>query len=133
MMTAPRTLPNGKRVWLDGEVADFTAALTALDERLSLVQCQSGRWEIWRVAEDGTEHIVTRSPVGARLGPAVLKRIAENDTRRTDVVGNLIRKNDLAEKHRKDAQVEGISVALDKFLSRTWKGRVASNIEDVSL
>jgi len=132
-MMQPRTLPGGKRVWLDGEVADFTAALTALDPRLSLIQCEDGRWEIWRVAEDGSEHIVTRSPAGARLGPAIIQRLAENDSRRTDPVDNMIRKNDLAEKHRQDAQVESQMVALDKLLGRIWKGPVPSNVEDLSL
>lgn len=132
-MTIPRNLPNGRRAWLDGEVSDFVDAMTRLDDRLALVQTEDGRWEIWRCAEDGSEVIVCRSPQGARLGPDVLERLARGDTRRDDIVGRMQRDNDLTEKHRLDAQEEAHNVAVDRLLSRVWKGHVPSNIGDLSL
>jgi hypothetical protein len=132
-MMQPRTLPGGRRAWLDGEVADFVDAMMRLDDRLALVQTVDGRWEIWRCAEDGSEHMVCRSPVGAKLTLSVLERLAQGDTRRHDVVEKMIRQNDLAEKHRLDAQEEAHNVAVDRLLSRVWKGHVPSNVEDLNL
>lgn len=132
-MMQPRSLPSGRRAWLDGEVADFVDAMMRLDDRLALVQTEDGRWEIWRCAEDGSEVIVCRSPAGARLDQSVLVRLAQNDTRRHDVVERMVRANDLAEKHRLDEAEEAHNVAVDRLLSRVWKGRVASNIEDLTL
>ena len=60
-MIQPRNLPGGRRAWLDPEVADFVDAMMRLDDRLALVQTEDGRWEIWRCAEDGGEHMVPAS------------------------------------------------------------------------
>lgn len=132
-MTQPRSLPGGRRVWLDGEVADFVDALHDLDERLALVQTVDGRWEIWRVAEDGQEVIVCRSSRGAKLDRSIIIKLAQNDARRQDVVDRIIKQNDLAEKHRLDDAEEKFNVALDRLLSRTWRGHVPSNVEDLNL
>jgi len=132
-ITQPRNLPGGRRVWLDGEVADFVDALHDLDERLALVQTVDGRWEIWRVAEDGQEVIVCRSPRGAKLDRSIIIKLAQNDARRQDVVDRIIKQNDLAEKHRLDHAEESFNVALDRLLSRTWRGRVPTNVEDLNL
>ena len=132
-MIQPRNLPGGRRAWLDPEVADFVDAMMRLDDRLALVQTEDGRWEIWRCAEDGGEHMVCRSPIGARLSPEILHRLAQGDTRRVDVVDRMIRQNELAEKHRLDAQEEAHNVAVDRLLSRVWKGHVPTNVEDLNL
>lgn len=132
-MMQPRNLPGGRRAWLDGEVADFVDAMMRLDDRLALVQTEDGRWEIWRCAEDGGEVLICRSAPGARLGPAVLERLARGDTRQHDVIGRMQRENDLAEKHRQDAEEEAYNVAVDRLLSRVWRGRVPTNVEDLNL
>ncbi len=132
-MTQPRNLPNGKRVWLDGEVAEFVDHLTQLDPLLALIQCDDGRWEIWRVAEDGSEHIICRSQPGARLGPEVLQRLAAGDTRASNPFDKVIRANELVEKHRQDDMIESTFLGVDRLLSKAWHGRVTSVIEDTSL
>ena len=45
----------------------------------------------------------------------------------------MIRQNELAEKHRLDAQEEAHNVAVDRLLSRVWKGHVPTNVEDLNL
>lgn len=118
---SPQTLPNGCRVWLDPEVADFTDHLKALDPALALVQHEDGRWSIWRVAEDGSEHVIARSQPGARLGPGVIERLRRGDSRNRDVAGDMIRQNNLAEKHRADAEEENLQIALDKVAQKAYR------------
>lgn len=137
-MLAPRTLPDGSRAWVDSHVKDFTDALTAYDDRLALVQNQRNHtWEIWRVAEDGSEYIVMRSKPGrdAQLGPGVIQHLADRDARRhgTSLVEGLIKHNEKAEDDARARYEESAFLALDKMLSKSWRGHVPSNIEDLDL
>lgn len=120
----PRTLPGGERVWIDGQVADFVDALHRLDDRLSLTQTPDGRWSIWRVAEDGTEHRVCISGPGARLDQSIIHHLALNDSRRFDVAGDMIRANEQRIAAVDAKAEEDKMVAYDKMLSKAWKGRV---------
>lgn len=121
---------------MDSYVKDFTDALTRYDERLALVQTNVGHWEIWRVAEDGTEYRVIRSKVpGAGLGPGVIEMLAQRDMQRQGAqqVEKLIQHNERVEKEAQDKYHEAAYLALDKMLSKSWRGHVPSNVEDLDL
>lgn len=135
-LVAPRTLPNGARTWLSPEVSEFSDRLRDIDPRLALVQHTDNSWSIWRVGESGEENVICRSKPGASLGPQVLQRLVEGDTRRRgggDFVEKMIRHNDKVVKDAEDAEVESKFIAIDRMLSKAWKGHVASNIEDLSI
>lgn len=128
---APTDLPDGSRAWVAPEVIDFTRRLEALDPRLALVKEPDGAWSIYRVPEDGSKarHIM-RSKPGAKLDPHIVERLRQRDTRSGhDPVAEVIRHNDLAEKHRIDEAVEAKMIVLDKVLSKAWKGRVPDTEE----
>lgn len=130
MLTAPQTLPGGQRAWVDGEVAEFTQRLSEFNPNLALYQNPDGSWLIAEITEDGGVHYVMRSKPGARLGPQVIEKLKQGDRRHHDVVGRVIAYNDKVSRAAAEAEIEGKFVALDKMLSKAWRGRVPSNIED---
>ena len=134
----PRTLPSGFRAFLPGECVDFIAALEALDDRLCLVQRQADHprgpgWSIFRNPEDGSEAVpVAHGRPGARLGPGVIAKLAEGDSRRHDVADRLIKGNEANVRRVVHEAEEAKMVAYEKMLSRSWRGRVPSNLADLS-
>ncbi len=74
-----------------------------------------------------------RSKPGARLGPHVLEKLVAGDRRRHDVVEQTVIHNERATKAAEDAEDEATMVAIDKMLSKSWRGRVPSNVEDLSI
>ncbi len=133
MLTAPQTLPGGQRAWIDGEVAEFTQRLAEFNPNLALYQDPDGSWLIAEITPDAAVHYVMRSKPGARLGPQVIEKLAAGDRRRHDVVGKVIANNDKIRADKAEADREAKLVALDNVLSKVWRGRVASNVEDGSL
>lgn len=135
-LIAPHALPGGSRVWLAPETRDFIQRLEELDPRLALVKNADGTWAILRVPEDGTGPVcVMRSKTpNAKLCPDVIEMLRARDTRRGhDPVEEIIRHNNKVQKDAEDKAVEQRFLALDKMLSKSWRGRVASNVEDLSL
>lgn len=132
-MIAPYTLPGGGRAWVDTEVCDFVERLKAFNPNLALYQNPDKSWLIAEVTEDGGVHYVMRSQVGAHLGPQVIEKLAAGDRRRHDVVGKVIANNDKIRADKAEADRESKLVALDNVLSKVWRGRVASNVEDTSV
>jgi hypothetical protein len=130
-LIAPMNLPNGSRTWVAPEVQDFVKRLEALDPRLALVQNENGSWSIYRVPEDGSEprHIMRSTP-GAKLDPQVIERLRARDTRAGhDPVEEMIKANDKAMKDRQDRTVEERFLAIDRMLSKAWRGRVPQTDE----
>jgi hypothetical protein len=134
-LIAPSSLPDGSRVWMAPETKDFVDRLEALDPRLALVQNPGESWSIWRVPEDGSPPVhVMRSKPGAKLCPEVIEMLRRRDTRAGhDPVEEIIRHNELAAKRAADAEEEAMFLALDKMLSKAWRGRVPTNVEDLNL
>ena len=132
-LIAPLTLPNGSRQWVAGETQDFTARLAALDPRLALIQNGNGSWSIMRVPEDGSEaRLIMRSKPGAKLCPEVIEMLKSRDTRAGhDPVEEAIRHNDKIVKDAEDAAAEARFIAVDKMLSKAWKGRVPKTLEGI--
>lgn len=130
-LIAPADLPDGSRVWLAPETRDFVQRLEALDPRLCLVSNPDGGWSIWRQPEDGSpaRHIM-RSKPGAKLAPEVVERLRARDTRAGhDPVAEMIKANDKAIKDRIDKNVEERFLAIDRMLSKSWRGRVPQTDE----
>ncbi len=132
-LTAPHTLPGGQRVWLDGEVQEFIQRLAEFDPNMALYQDPDGSWLIARIAEDGSVHYIMRSKPGARLGPHVIAKLIEGDTwrRGNNPVERMIRHNEKVVRDSEAEAEEATLVALDKMLSKSWRGRVPSNVEDI--
>lgn len=131
-LTAPYTLPGGQRVWLDAEVQEFIQRLADLDPSLALYHDPDGSWIIARIAEDASIHYVMRSKPGARLGPHVIAKLVEGDTRRqgNDPVERMLAHNEKVQRDAEAAAEEATLVAIDKMLSKSWRGRITSTIED---
>lgn len=131
-LIAPHTLPGGQRAWLDAEVQEFTQRLTELDERLALYQDPDGSWLIARIAEDGSIHYIMKSKPGARLGPHVLQKLVEGDTRRRghQPVEAVIRANEATARRNQEEAEEKALEMLDNVLSKSWRGRIPTNVED---
>lgn len=136
-MIAPFRLPTGKTVWLDLEVQSFVDRLKAYDDRLALIKDNpTGRWEIWRVGEDGKEHFILRSKPGAKLDAAkVIGMLQAGDTRApgNDPIGRMIANNERVENEMEKKVEEATLEAMDKVLSKAWRGRIPTNVEDVSI
>lgn len=130
-LIAPMNLPNGSRTWVAPEVQDFVKRLEALDPRLALVANADESWTIYRVPEDGSDpRAIVRSKPGAKLDPQVIEMLRRRDTRAGhDPVEEMIRANDKALKDRQDRNVEERFLAIDKMLSKSWKGRVPQTEE----
>ena len=119
---------------MPGEVSDFIDAMERLDPRLCLVKRPDGGWSIWRSPEDGSDAVpVAHGPQGgSRLGPEILERLAQHDTRRVDNVGDrIIKSNEALVKRVNDKAEEDKMIAFDKMLSKAWKGHVPSNLSDL--
>lgn len=134
-LTAPHTLPGGQRVWLDGEVQEFIERLAEYDPNMALYQDPDGSWLIARIGDDGSVHYIMRSKPGARLGPHVLQKLIEGDTwrRGNNVVEKIIAHNEKVARDAEAAAEEAFLVSLDRMLSRSWKGRIPTNVEDLEL
>jgi hypothetical protein len=133
MLTAPQTLPGGQRAWVDGQVAEFTQRLAEFNPNLALYQDPDGSWLIAEITPDGAVHYVMRSKPGAHLGPQVIEKLAQGDRRHHDVAGRVAAHNDKVERDSAEAEREAKLVALDNLLSKTWVGRVPSNVEDLDI
>ena len=132
-MFIPHNLPNGRKAWTDTEVLDFVANLQRYDDRLSLVKVpEVGAWEIWYCPPDQKPHMVMQSKPGARLGPAVIEALHQHDMQRgKDPVEEMIRKNAAREQQLQAEAEEGVLVALDKMLTKSWRGRINSVIDEL--
>ena len=130
-LIAPADLPDGSRVWLAPETRDFIRQLEELDPRLALVQNADSSWSIFRVPEDGSEpRCICRSRPGAKLAPEVIHRLRMRDTRSGhDPIEEIIKANERHAKHLADAEVEAKFNAIDRMLSKSWKGRVPVTAE----
>ena len=113
------------------ETRDFTERLEALDPRLALVQNADTSWSIFRVPEDGSQpRMICRSKPGAKLSPEVIHRLQMRDTRHGhDPMEEIIKHNERRSKELEDQRVEARFLALDKMLSKSWRGRVPSTEE----
>lgn len=136
----PRTLPSGFRTFLPGEVADFVDAMERLDDRLCLAQRQADHplgpgWSIFRNPEDGSPPVpIAHGRPGARLGPGVLQRLAENDSRRHgNLADKIIKANEKRVADVNAKAEEDKMVAYDKMLSKAWRGHVPSNVDDLDI
>lgn len=135
-LTLPQKLANGSQVWLDPEVMEAARIISAYDDRLSIVKNQDQSWSIYRVAEDGQEAVVARSKPHAKLDPHfIVKKLQDGDTRRrgNDVVERVIKQNEKRERDMDSKYEDNVNDAMDKLMSKAWKGRIPSNIEDVNI
>lgn len=131
---APTRLPNGARVWLDGETRDFIRRLNELDPRLALVQHTDGSWSIWRVGEDGSEWLIARSKPYARLDPGVIEILRQNDLRRDSgekIADRMIDHNERLIRENKERGADALAEAVDKALSKSWHGRLPTKGEGI--
>ncbi len=104
-ITAPEFI-NGRMLWLDGEVREVVQEMQAIDPALALYR-DGDRWLVYRHAEDGSMHLVTRSKPGASLlGLPTALRL--HDARQRNVVDEVVRHNDVVrrEAERRQADIE---------------------------
>lgn len=106
-LIAPRELGDGRVVWED--YYDVSARLRdgdptcgwEGDERLSLVlNVLADRWEVWRRHEDGTSSLVCHRAGTSKPGPELIRRLAEHDTRKVDVLARVEAENAERERDR---------------------------------
>lgn len=122
-LTLP-TVQNGRGLWLDPEVQSIVDMLhngvPALgwegDERLALYRTEDGRWELWRLEDDGEMRCVCRSRPGMRLDETLIMRLVEHDSRKRDVMADLIRDNDALEDRRQKEAIDALMEPMDKVL-----------------
>ena len=116
-IVTPRYLPDGSVLWeheaptIAQRIRDGDPTYGWLgDERLTLVHNavwvdpdtgkREGRWEVWRDHEDGTRSVVMWRR-GRRLpGPALLRALAEHDTRTRDVLSEIDAHNEAVDRDR---------------------------------
>lgn len=129
----PHRLPSGEPAWLDLEVKEFTDRLTEFNPSLGLFKAKDGCWIIARVDEQGEPHIIMKSKPGAKLGPHVIEKLAQGDTRRRDnnPVEDMIRHNERLQREREEQANEAIMEAFDKVLSKAWRGRMPLTDEGI--
>lgn len=123
-MMLPTRLPSGSKAWLSGEAQDFIDRLTQLDDRLALVLNPNESWSIWRVAEDGSEHLIAKSKPYAKLDESVILKLQEGDLRRRGlkVVEDMIEANDRLQKERDEKTEDVLNEAMEKVYSVAWRG-----------
>lgn len=122
-LTIP-TVQNGRGLWLDPEVQDIVDMLHngvptlgwEGDPALALYRTQDGRWELWRLEDDGEMRMVCRSRPGMRLDQTLIMRLVEHDSRRKDVMAEMIRGNDELEDRRHKEAIEALMEPMDKVL-----------------
>lgn len=131
---APTRLPNGAKVWLDGETREFIKRLNELDPRLALVQFLDASWGIFRVGEDGSEHLIAKSQPYAKLDAMVIERLRHGDTWKrggSRAVEETIEANVRAADRLRDQAADTMAEAVEKALSKAWRGRLPRKGEGI--
>jgi hypothetical protein len=113
------------------ETRDFIQRLEALDPRLALVQNGDRSWSIFRVPENGAPPVcICRSRPDAVLSPEIIHRLQMRDTRGGHApMEEIIRHNAKVQKDAEDREIESKFLAIDRMLSKSWKGRVPVTTE----
>lgn len=126
----PHVLPSGHAMWLAPEVIDFAERLKELNDRLALFKDTDGSWLIAYVPEFGEPEYVMRSTPGAPLGPHVIDQLKLAWRRFHDPVERMIQHNEKLEAQRRYELEEATLSAIDKMLSKSFRGRVTSTLDD---
>lgn len=130
---APVNLPGGQQLWESTEVHEFVARLKELHPDLCLYRRQDGAWEIWECSPYHPPAYIMRSKPGAKLSPEVIERLRAHDVRYNDVTERVIQNNDRVKREADERAADAIYNALDRMLSKSWRGRVPTNVEDVDI
>lgn len=94
------------------------------DERLALVlNSDAGLWEVWRL-DHNTYHLVARRSTAVPLDERVIDHIMAHDTRRRDVIGEMIAHNAKLDRERDQRRDEQITEMVDQFAATVRRSGV---------
>lgn len=128
----PESTRTGARRWRDPVIDELHQRLWYGDPTLgwegdtglALFEGKSGRtYELWRVDEQGRDHLVARGPKSRAMLFQLIPGLVENDTRRGSAE-RIERALEAEAKQRADAEDERIGQAVDAYLTAatTHKG-----------
>ena len=133
MLSQPRYLPDGRVLFVEGDVLDIGRRLNEGDAtrgwegdptmrlvRASSTSSGSGEtwwWEVWRDSEtDGEPYCCLRSKPFAALDARIIDLIVAADSRKRDVVAEVHTHNERILRDRQAAADERMEEANDKLL-----------------
>lgn len=122
-LTIP-TVQNGRGLWLDPEVQEIVDMLHngvptlgwEGDPALGLYRTEDGRWELWRLEDDGEMRMVCRSRPGMRLDHTLIMRLVEHDNRRRNVALATWAENDRLQEEKERQAIDRLMEPMDKVL-----------------
>jgi len=118
----PETV-DGRQIWLDPEVEDMIHKLHygdatmgwEGDPALALYRTLDGRWELWRLENDGEYRRFCRSAPGAKLDNRLIMELVAHDARRGyNPHTALVAHNERLERERERKDQERTSETLQK-------------------
>ena len=130
---APVNLPGGQQIWESTEVHEFVARLKELHPDLALYRRNDGAWEIWECAPNQPPAYIMRSKPGAKLSPEVIERLRQHDVRYNDVAERTIKNNEQVKRDAEERAMHKLYDSIDLMLSKAWRGKVPSNVEDIDI